>query len=241
VQLLEPVAHAECVAELLQPLDRERVPRGEQNGVRGQVVRHGVPTVEVGGVAVEEPRAAVAHPFVRRRVDLVRPAVQRGQATRDQDLLATLRRDRQVGHGAEAAVALPEDRPRRRTHERRPQRLRVAHDRVGPKVREVVGLLLRRAEPGEGLTGGWCRPAGAALVQQQHPVVLQRATQPAGAPGRARRPATRAALQVEQPRQVLVALAWRDHLAGEHGDRRRVGRGVVEWHDELVVGQQQAG
>ena len=60
-----------------------------------------------------------------------------------------------------------------------PDQLGVEHDAVGAEVGQVVGLGLGRAEPGQGLPGGGGGPAGAALVEQQHPVVLQRPVQPA--------------------------------------------------------------
>ena len=228
VQLLEPVAHAERVAELLQPLDRERVARraGARRARRGGRRRRASGRGRRGS-ARRSARRGRAPARTSRRRPRPAPRSSGGSPPVTRTSLQPLGRQRQVGHGAEAAVALPEDRPWRLADERRPQHLRVAHDRVGPEVREVVGLLLGRAEPGEGLPGGGCRPAGAALVEQQHAVVLQGATQPAGAAGRARRPAARTALQEEQPRQVLVALARRDHLAGEHRDRapRRARRG----------------
>src|SRR5262249_21184088 len=51
----------------------------------------------------------------------------------------------------------------------------VAHDRVGAEVREVLGLLGRR-HPGQ--RADRRRAAGAALVEEQDAVVLQRALQP---------------------------------------------------------------
>jgi hypothetical protein len=51
----------------------------------------------------------------------------------------------------------------------------------------------------------------------------------------------RAALQEQQPGQLLVPLARGDHLAGEQGELLAAGVGVVERHLDLVLGQDQAG
>lgn len=52
---------------------------------------------------------------------------------------------------------------------------------------------------------------------------------------------TRTALEVEQPRQILVALAWSHDLAREDAQLPLVGSIVVDRDAEFMVGQQHAG
>jgi hypothetical protein len=97
-----------------------------------------------------------------------------------------------------------------------PDRLGVADDRVGAEVRQVLGLLLRR-HPGELADRG--RPARAALVEQQHPELLQGAFEP-GRGHRSQRPrrlVPGAALEEDEPWQVVPLAVDRDDLAREHG------------------------
>ena len=82
---------------------------------------------------------------------------------------------------------------------------------------------------------------GAALVEQQHAEVLERAVQPrraARVPGRARGLEARAALQVHEPRPVAAVRVG--DLPREDGDRL-ARRPVVERDVELVLGDEQAG
>ena len=83
--------------------------------------------------------------------------------------------------------------------------------------------------------------AGAALVEQQHPVILQRAVQPALPALRPLGPESRAALQEQQPRQVRVGLAGRGDLTGENLNLRPVRAAVIQRDGEEAVGQHGAG
>ena len=82
-----------------------------------------------------------ADALVGLAVDVVRVTVERRQAARDERLGEPFRRERQVRDHAEAAEALAEDAPFL-DPELPADRLRVAHDRVGPEVRQVLGLFL---------------------------------------------------------------------------------------------------
>ena len=82
-------------------------------------------------------------------------------------------------------------------------RLGVPNDRVGPEVGQVLGLLGGRhvrKRPDRS------RAARAALVEEQQPVVLERALPPGVVDQleQARRLEPGAALEVDQPRQVVV-------------------------------------
>jgi hypothetical protein len=118
-----------------------------------------------------------------------------------------------------------------------PERLGVAHDRVGTKV----------PEPGRigGRVGVWGAvrrgEAGAALVQHEDPVVLQRALQPRRRPGEPsgpRRLLARASLEEDQQRPVMAVV--RGDLTGEHLDRRAAGVVVIEREVEPVIGDDNA-
>jgi len=89
------------------------------------------------------------------------------------------------------------------------------HDRVGAEMGEVVGLLSRGGVPRQGLPGGRGGTGRAALVEQQHPVVVQCPVQPAFPPARPVRAEPGAALQEQQPRQIRRLLVGGDDLAAE--------------------------
>jgi len=144
---------------------------------------------------------------------------------------------RQVGDGAEAAEALAEDAPRPPPGEPAPDQLGVGHDRVGPEMGQVVGLGPGVPEVGQGAPVGGGGAPGPALVEQQHPVVLQRPVQPALPPGGPQRAEPGTALQVQQPRQVGRGLVRRDHLSGEDLDLLAARPGVIQRHGEGVVDQ----
>ena len=175
-------------------------------------------------------------------VDVVGGRGEPGQPAGDERLPDAVRRERQVGDRAHAAEALPEHAPRL-AGQLAPDQLGVEHDAVGAEVGQVVGLGLRARgrEPGQGLPVRRGGPAGAALVEQQHPVVLQRPVQP-GLPALGPlRAEPGAALQEQQPGQVGVGLVGGDDLAGEHLDLLAVRPLVVERDGEEPVGQHGAG
>ncbi len=114
--------------------------------------------------------------------------------------------------------------------------LGVAHDRVGTEVRQVLGLLLG-AQPIEVANRG--RAAGAALVEEQHAVVLERTCEPGLVDEleRARRLASRPALEEDEPRQLVAFLLGQDDLAREDGQLAAFRARVVERQVELVLAE----
>jgi hypothetical protein len=119
----------------------------------------------------------------------------------------------------------------------RAQRLRVADDRVGAEVGQVIRLLLRRQarkRPDRR------RAPRAALVEQDQPVVLEGALLPAGQAwrGRPRRLRSRPALEEDEIRTLAIVVGG--ELAREEGDRRSPLARVVEWHLQLVLGRRDA-
>ena len=153
------------------------------------------------------PPVAFRHDRIGDPVHVVSGGVEAGKAAADQRLADPLWREGQVRDRAEAAEALAQHGPGLVPDQPPPDQFRVTDDRVGPEVGQVVGLRPGAAQPGQGVPGGRRGPAGAALVQQQHPVVIQRPVQP-GLPAEwARAAEPGAALQVDQPRQVCAAVA----------------------------------
>lgn len=127
---------------------------------------------EPGVVALGELEGAVeGGPVDRGRVE-----ADRRDAPGEEHLAETVRVARQVVERAEPAERLAEQAPSVEA-EVVAQELGVGHDRVGPEVCEVVGLLLRGAV-GEGRHRR--RAAGAALVEQHDPVVVEGALEPPG-------------------------------------------------------------
>jgi hypothetical protein len=174
-------------------------------------------------------------------VDVVGVGVQRGQAAGDQGGGEAFGGGGEVGHRAEAAEALAEDGPGGAAGDAGADRLAVADDRVGTEAAEVGGLFGGAPAQRKRLPVGGSGVAGAALVQEQDAELLQSAAEPGLLADEAVRPEAGAALEVEQPRQVLVRLVARDDLAGVELDRlpRRVV--VVEGHGEVAVGEDDAG
>src|SRR5690606_27358341 len=105
-----------------------------------------------------------ADPLVGAGVDVVGGGVEAGQPSGDVAGPQPFRRAGQVGEGDEAAVALPPGLPLLDA-ERLPDVLAVVHDRVGAEVAQVGGQFLGGA--GRRDRGA---AAGAALVEQEHPV-----------------------------------------------------------------------
>ena len=115
---------------------------------------------------------------------------------------------------------------------------RVGDDRVGAEVGEIVGLLLRCPAGQRADRGG---AAGAALVQEQHPVVAQCPVEQGGrgrVAGGARRLEAGTAGEEDQERPVPTIRIG--DLPGEHGDPLAVGSGVIEWDLELVLDKDKA-
>ena len=191
--------------------------------------------ISILGIALVVGVVLGARPLVRRAVDVVRVPFERGQAAGDERLGQALRRLRQVVDDAEAAEALAEHAPLL-DPELGADRLGVADDRVGPEVGQILGLVLRghvRERPDRS------RAAGSALVEEQQPVVLERALPPrlVDQLQEARRLETRPALEVDEPRPVVVLVRRSDDLAREDGDRRAARLRVVERQFELMLGE----
>ena len=142
-------------------------------------------------------------------------------------------RDRQVGHRGEAAEALAEHAPPLDA-QLLADVLGVADDRVGAEVRQVGRLGLRRVA--RDFRADRCRPPGSALVEQQHPVVLDGPFHPARRRTRGpRRLEARTTLEEEEVRAVGPIRSC--DFAGEDGDLRSVRLRVIEWDGMLPLGE----
>ena len=120
-------------------------------------------------VAAVEP----AHRVERGRVDLVHRPPDGWQAAGEEHLAETVGGDAEVVQRAEAPERLPEHTPRLDT-EVLAEALGVLDDRVRPEVREPLGVgcgIRPRCAVRRG-------PAGASLVEHQHPEVAQCPFQP---------------------------------------------------------------
>ena len=181
------------------------------------------------------------HRAIGAPVNVVGGDGQARQAAGDVRLAQAVRRERQVGDRAEPAEALPEHAPGRAAGQLAPDELGVQHDAVGAEVGQVISLGLGRAQARQRLPGGGGGPAGAALVQQQYPVVGQRPVQPGVPALRPLRPEAGSALQEQQPRQVGAGQVGGHDLAGEHLDLLSVRPAVIQRDGEQVIGQHGAG
>ena len=173
------------------------------------------------------------HQVEGRRVHVVGRPADRRQTAGEIHLAQAVRRGGQVLQGTEAPERLTEKAPATKT-EVLAQALGVADDRVRAEVAQPLGL-------GDGIRarspiGG--RSSGATLVEHDHPVVAQRASEPgrrARKAGRTRRLVSRAALQEEEVR--LVTCLGCSDLAREHLDRRPVRPVMIERNGERVLDQ----
>src|SRR5438477_6470214 len=87
---------------------------------------------------------------------------------------------RQVGHGAESAVALAEHAPGLAlADELTADELGIAHDAVGAEMLKVLGLRARFTAPDERLRQNDAAPPVAARIEKQHVVVVERSLEPA--------------------------------------------------------------
>ena len=234
VELLGAVAHPEHRPELAHAAGREAVAVGQPE-VELVQVQHPLAVLRV---ALEVALVALERAPVGRRVDVVDVAPHGRQAAGDERLGQSLGRQRQVRRRAEAAEALPEHAPaldaeraadRARRRARSSRRGSGAGSRPARRASSPVSSADRR------------RATGAALVEHQHAVVLERASEPSRAAGgarRARRLVAGAALEEHQVR--AVGAVHRGHLACEHRDGGAVGLVVVERDGELVLGEAHA-
>ena len=189
-------------------------------------------------VPLEVAAVRLAEALPRGPVDVVdRPVGDGRQATRDQRRLQALGGEGQVRERREPAEALAEHRPALDA-ELAADPLAVPDDRVRPEVGEVCRLVLRR-RPRDVLPHRRGAP-GAALVDEQDPVLGERAPHPSrGRAGGPRRLEAGAALEEHQVRSV-EAVRVRD-LAGEDGDGPSVEARVVQRDRVLALRQDGAG
>jgi hypothetical protein len=165
-------------------------------------------------IALVVAAVPVEHAGIGAGVDVVDARSQGGQSAGDERLAQPVGGQRQICHDAKPTEALTEHGPALDA-ERVADPLGVAHDRVGPEVREVLGLFGGRA-PGERSDRGGA--PGATLVEQEHAEVLKRAVHPSGVvrvAGRAGRLESRTALEVHEEREV--APVGTGQLASEYG------------------------
>src|SRR5262249_42909157 len=129
------------------------------------------------GIALEEGAVLLDEPDGRRGVHVVGRAADRGQAARDDGLAEALGREREIGHRRETPEALAQDAPAIHA-ELAADVLRVADDRVGAELCQVVGLIRRGPTRELGTDRG--RASRSALVEEQDPVVIDGPLHPAG-------------------------------------------------------------
>ena len=187
----------------------------------------------VTGVAVVVPTVAIQGAPVGCCVDLVDGLRDRREAARDEGLTQAFGREREVAHRAKAAEALPEDAPAIDAQLLADQ-LRVAHDRIGAEVREVVRLRLC-VKAREASDRG--RAPRSALVEQQHSKLGERALEPArgGRVGR-RAGCLEAGATLEEHEERSLAAVGIGDLPGEHADVLTIRARMLERHRELVLG-----
>ena len=238
VQVLGARAHPEHVADLAEAAPREAIASREPDLLRVDAAAELANASAIRRIAVVVPAVSVEHPLVGGAVDVVDGAADRRQAAGEERLAQAVGSEREVGEHAEPAEALPQDAPAVDA-ELAADPLRVAHDRVGAEVAQVVRLLLGRL-PGQAADRR--RAARPALVEHEDAELGQRAVEPEGRgrdPGRARRLEPRPSLEEDQERPVEPVGVR--HLAREDGDPLAVGPAVVERHRELVLGEHEAG
>lgn len=227
------LAAAEEDTEGLEGLGGEAVAVRQDHIACEEVVGDSAGALDVLRVAGVVRGDLALDPRVGRAIDVVGVRVEGGQAAGDDRGGQALGGGGEVVDRAEAAEALAEDGPGSAAGHLTADRLAVTHDRVGTEVREVVGLFGGGAAQREGLAVGGRGVAGAALVQQQDAVLLERAAEPGALADETVRPEAGAALEVDQPRLVLVCLVAGDDLTGVELDRlaRRgvVVEGTVKW------------
>ena len=183
----------------------------------GQVGGHSLCLLNVAGVPLVVRGVLADDGAIGVPVDVVGGHGQPGQPAGDERLPDAVRGEGQIGNRAHPAEALSQHAPRHVAGQLAPDQLGVEHDAVGPEVRQVIGLGLR-AESRQRLPVHGGGPASTALVEQQHPVVVQRPVQPAFPARRALRPEAGATLQEQQPGQFRVGLIDGDDLTGVHLD-----------------------
>lgn len=241
VQAMAALAATEEDAQRLEGLDGQAVAAAEDRLVLEHVLGDPAGALDVLRVARVVRGDLALDARVGGAVDVVGVPVEGGQPAGDEGGAQPLGGAGQVVHRAEAAEALAEDRPGRAAGEQAADGLAVADDGVGAEEREVFGLLAGTAAQREGLPVGGRGVTGAALVEQQDAELFQGPAEPGLPSDETIRPEAGAALEVDQPGQLLPRLVARDDLAGEELDGLPVRAVVVEGHGEAVVGEDDTG
>src|SRR5690606_12968124 len=125
-------------------------------------------------VAREELTVLLLDARIGCAVDVVGMAREGRDAARDERGMQCVRGCGQVAQDAEPAEALAQDAPALVAYELAPDEFSVRHDGVRAEQSQVRGLLGRTPALGEGLVTHRARQTRAALVEEQHPMVLQR-------------------------------------------------------------------
>src|SRR5450759_2184005 len=234
VEVLEARGAAQPHAHLTEPPDREPV-AGREADV---LLLDAAVGLENAGtavrVALEVAAVCLAEALPGGPIDVVdRPVGVRRQPAGDERLAQAFGCDGQVRERGEAAEALTQQAPA--VHSKlAADPLRVPDDRVRPEVGEV-GRLVRDGLAWDLRPDGGGAP-GAALVEQQDAVLRERPLHPArGRAGGTRGLESRAALEEHEVGAIRALRVC--NLAGEHGDRRPVGAGVVQRDAVLALGE----
>jgi len=232
VELLEGAAGTQIQPLLLQLRHRQTLAVGQAYLMAVQVVGQPVGDGLGVGEAGEEGAVLVGHPLVGGAVDLVGTAADGGHPAGEVDLVQTVREQGEVGEAAKAAEALAEQAPGAPRAQHFANVLGVAHYAVGAKLAEVLRLLWG-SELGQRLGADGAGVAGAALIEQQHPKLLQGPLDPAAVGGRPRGTKAGPTLQEQQPGQIVVQPVLATEGAAEQGEGLLVIRSlVVEGHGE---------
>src|SRR2546426_3094340 len=145
---------------------------------------------------------------------------------------------RQVGHGAESAVALAEHAPGLAlADELAADELGIAHDAVGAEMLEILGLRARVAATNKCLRQHYAAQPVAARVEEEHVVVVECPLEPAVTLDRSRPWKPGSTLQEDEPRPGLGRFFAVLHGAREN--RQRLARRcvVIERDGELILAE----
>jgi hypothetical protein len=115
--------------------------------------------------------------------------------------------------------------------------LAIFDDGVGAKESEEVGLSMCVTARCHGLCVKRRAAAGPALVEEQDPELLASPAEPASRVIGARRREARAALQEDEPWELLLVFGGEDDLAREDDDALTRGVSVVKRYVELSVSE----
>jgi len=143
VEELEARAVAEPQAQLSEPSRGQPVARRQEHRLILEPAQDVANSRSVVGVSRNVAPVPVDQASVGRAIDVVDRAADRREAAGEERLAEPFRRDRQVGHRGEATETLAEDAPALDA-ELLTDPFGVAHDRIGPEVRQVGCLRLRR-------------------------------------------------------------------------------------------------